>query len=564
MDQLKVYLKLAAKYRFWIAFGISLLLPVIGFVVGAGAIEAETTKREAEIKAAKTEVVKYKSGTLVNNQYQPLATTKKDALAQEVDATWRRLFASQEPLLKWPVAVQDRFRKWGRKYPANVDKRQVMSTVIDYTVAYPEFVQKIYAIFKPFNFDDGSGIIVAPDPNVLLAPAPFTQNNPPDLTQIWAEQERLWVVTALLDAIAKVNESAGAKIWDDAIVKQINLLDVGGAIDQDQKSMAKGDTLVPADSLADPSAPVAAAAAPAGGMPSSMPGGMTDLSSGGGAGKSREVMYLKTESQQYKILPIMVSVLVDQARLANFLVGLENSPMAIEVNEVEIVKPAAPVTKPVYGERSSFNFGPMGSGRGGDDLAMMGGRGRMSQPGMSGGAMGGRAGSYPGMGDGPASMPGGGDPRMGGGGGFGGAPKATGGVNNRGKDEAKIRRDREKKEKDAAAKAKGETKKIDQYYNVIEVKVYGRARFYLAPPPAPELPPSTAAAPETPTPAPNPTPEPAKAEAPQPEATPADATKGDATPKADSAPAPADATKGDAPAKDATPKADPAPPAPKP
>ena len=53
-----------------------------------------------------------------------------------------------------------------------------------------------------------------------------------------------------------------------------------------------------------------------------------------------------------------MTVLVDQAHLPDFLVGLENSPMTIQVMETEIAKPLAPVVKPVYGER--LNFGMMG------------------------------------------------------------------------------------------------------------------------------------------------------------------------------------------------------------
>lgn len=548
MDQLKVFLKQCVKYRFWIACVVSLLLPIIGYFAGSGTIVGETTKREGEINGAKKDIVKYKTPGIVNNQYQPLASTKKEALIQDVDATWRKLHASQESLLKWPPEVQDRFRKWGRKYPTDVDRNQVQSTIIDYTVSYPEFVEKIYTIFKPFNFDDGSGIVVAPDSKALLAPAVFSQDSPPDLTKIWAEQERLWVVTALLDVVAKVNDSVGAKDWDSAIVKQINSLEVGSPTDQDQRSIAKGETLVPADVLADPAAPPAAAPAA---TPTGPTGAAPNLSGAGGGATSHEVFYLKTDSQQYKILPIKMTVLVDQTKLENYLVGLENSPMAIEVNEVEIAKPLNPVAKPAYGERSEFNSGMPGSGSRGENLGAAAGRrppagpGRM--PGYPGGTSamggGGATGSRPGSALGGLGV---------------GGPGSTakkGGVDIRGTNQAEIRREKEKREKEAASK-KGETKKIDQYYNVIEVTVYGRARFYLAPPPAPEPPPSTAA-----TPAPNPAPdatkaEPAPAPAPAQPAPPAEAAKKDEAPKAEDAkPEPPKAEP--APAKDEAPKAEP-------
>ncbi len=95
---------------------------------------------------------------------------------------------------------------------------------------------------------------------MLLKPAPFSPDNPPEFGKVRAEQERLWVVTALLDVVAKVNDSVGAKDWDGAIVKQINALEVGSQTAQDQKSLAKGETLVPADPLLPEGA--AAAAAP--------------------------------------------------------------------------------------------------------------------------------------------------------------------------------------------------------------------------------------------------------------------------------------------------------------
>ena len=526
MDQLKDLLKQCVKYRFWIAVVISLLLPAIGYFAGVGTIKAETTKQEAAIKSAQGDIGKFKVPGIVNAQYQPLAATKKEALVEDVDATWRKLFAVQEPLLKWPPEVEERFRKWGRKYPTEVDRNQVQSTLIDYAVAYPEFVSKIYKVFNPFNFDDGSGIVVAPDRKVLLGEETYSQDTPPELSKVWAEQERLWVVTALLDVIAKVNDSVGAKDWSDAIIKQINLLEVGSPTDQDQKSIAQGVQLVAADVLSPDGATAAVPSAAAVPVTASGPQGMEQMMSGGsmggslgGASKTNEVMYFATNSPKFKALPIKITVLLDQARLQNFLVGLENSPMAIQVHEVEIAKPLTPVAKPAYGERSQFNsgMGMMGRQMGGDESAM-GGR-----PGMTS-MSGGRGRSGIGQGNGASSgeqMAG----MMGGGRGNPGTSAASKkGIDNRTVDAAAERKKREKKEKDAA-KAKTDTKKIDQYFNVIEVTVYGQARFYLAPPLPPQAAPSNSTATE---PLANPAPAPASVTPPPPTT---ESSKKDETPK---------------------------------
>ena len=535
MDQLKDFLKQCVKYRFWIAFGVSILLPMIGYFVGSGAIVAETTKQEAAIKSADTEIKKYTASGIINAQYQPEVAKKKEVLTQDVDATWRKLFATQEPLLRWPVEVEERFRKWGRKYPAEIDPNQVQLTIIDYTIAYPEFVSRIFKIFKPFNFEDGSGIVVAPDEQVLLTPAAFSQDNPPDLGKVWAEQERIWVVTALLDVVAKVNDSVQAKDWDSAIIKQLNLVEVGAPTDQDQVSLAKGDTLVPADVFnPDGTNTPVAEAAPASPMGMMMPGGgpggpdreMGGAGMGRGGGqKADNVYYLKTEGQQYKILPIKMNVLVEQSRLQDFLVGLENSPMAIEVKEFELGKPLTPVVKPVYGERSAFGMmGGMGSQMSGMMGEMMGGMRGMA--GRQRGMMGGAGAPGPGMRAGEmGDMMGAGGPGMMRGGMMGGGAAVVKkqGTSIRGTNKAEERKNKAKE----AAKAKPDTKKVDQYFNVIEVTVYGQARFYLAPPAPPQPEPSTASA------SPTPAPEEAKVETPAAQPTPAPSAPDDATKKTD-------------------------------
>ena len=539
MDQLKDFLKQCVKYRFWIAFGVSLLLPIIGYFVGSGAIIAETNNREKAIKDAKTEIGKYTASGIVNDQYKPEAEKKKDVLTQDVNATWRKLYSSQAPLLRWPPEVEERFRSWGRKYPSDIDRNQVQSTIIDYTIAYPEFVSRIYKTFKPINFDEGggslTGIVVAPDEKVLLAPAPFSQDSPPELGKVWAEQERLWVVTALLDVVAKVNDGATAKDWDGAIIKQLNLVEVGSPNDQDQVSLAKGETLVPAESLSpEGAAAPAAPAAPASGGPGTGEMMASQMMGAGAAAKTDEVFYLKTEGQQFKILPIKMNVLVDQARLQDFLVGLENSPMAIQVMEIELAKPIAPVVKPTYGDRSAFNFGGMGGMMGGEGYMMAGPGNRGGRP-MSGYTGPGMAGNSnmrsgdPGMGPGMAGYPG----SRGGMTGYGGA----GPVVKKGTDIRSINKAEERKKKDKeASKAKADTKtKVDQYFNVIEVTVYGQARFYLSPPPSPQAEPSTSApapAPDAAS-APAPAAEAVKEEAPKPEAA---APKGDAPVAEPSAP----------------------------
>ena len=52
MDQLKEYLRQAIKYRFWIAVGISALLPAIAYAVGSGPVKQKAAERTTAIKQA--------------------------------------------------------------------------------------------------------------------------------------------------------------------------------------------------------------------------------------------------------------------------------------------------------------------------------------------------------------------------------------------------------------------------------------------------------------------------------------------------------------------------------
>jgi hypothetical protein len=520
MDQLKDLLKQCVKYRFWIAFGISLILPMVGYFVGVGGIVEAKTKAEGAIKSAKTDVDKYMARGIVNGQYQPEAAKKNGLLTKDVDESWRKLRTLQEPLLRWPEEVEARFLRWGRKFPSDVDRGEVTRTLVDYTFSYPNFVSKIYTIFKPFNYEDGTGIVVAPDEKTLLKPVAFSSDYPPELSKVWAEQERIWVVTALLDAVAKINDTVKAKTWDDAIVKQINLVEVGSQLDQDQKSVAEGITLVPADALLPDGAPPPPPAAPAGG-PGGTPGASPGASPGGNSqAATDEVYYLKNDSKQYKTLPIKMTVLVDQSKLADFLVGLENSPITIQVLEAEVARPSSPVTKPEMGENSSNgNSGMRGS------MMKMPGEMARGVPGYTGRAPGSAAGGA--TRNGPSGAPG----AAGRGGNANAAPKGV--------DARSINKQAERKNANQEkSKTKGEQKpKADQYYNIVEVTVYGQARFYLAPPPLPVSEPSTSAPAPTPAPAPAKN-DPAKPATPTPadEPKPADGPKSDEAAKKDEAP----------------------------
>jgi len=498
MDQLKDFLKQAIKHRFWIAVGISALLPVIAYAVGSGPIKDKAAAETTAIKGAYDGVKKYSSGVVPNGQYKPIVDEKTGELVKDVNASWKKLYDRQAPLLDWPPSVETRFRTWERKWPESVDASAVQLAIIEYVTAYPVFVAKVYHTFQPFDIVEGTGLVSAPAEDILLHPFQFTIENPPELGKVWAAQERLWTQRTILEVIAEVNKDA--KDWNTATIKQINLLEVGNGMAQDQKSIAKGEALNEAPAIVNPTAPAApadpskTATTPGAGQP-------TQLS-------ADSVYYINNASTQFKVLPFELSILIEQDHIQDLLVALENSPMAIQVLELEMSKPSTHVVKPVKGQ--SIGFAEYGG----------------SMPAAPGSNMVAFGGMRPGGGPGP------------------GAPTRS----------------------QKAAMVEALVKKAtavtihDPYFNIVEVTVYGQARFYNPPPPEAPTQPSAAPAPATPeaTPPATATPEatPPATEAPK-DAAPAPAPSSEA-PKAEApkAEAPKDAAPAPAPSGEA-PKAEP-------
>jgi hypothetical protein len=176
----------------------------------------------------------------------------------------------------------------------------------------------------------------------------------------------------------------------------------------------------------------------------------------------------------------MLSVLIDQDHIQDLLVELENSPMSIQVMDFELQRPSSRVVKPEKGAMASFS-GYGESMMGGLMRGRMGGMGMMSGYGgmMSGyGAMMSKMSqqyALQGMGRGMGM----------GGMGMGPAAAARKGTDKRATNRGEVR----KEETKAVVTAKGPSL-FDPYFDIVEVKVYGQARFYNPPPADAETEPS--------------------------------------------------------------------------
>ncbi len=232
-EQVKEFLRQVIRYRFWISVALGALFALIAYFMGAGPVQALAVKAIADIKSAETGVKKFASNSVPTEAYKPIVEEKTQLVDKDVNKAWKELYDRQAPLLTWPETVQDRFRKWGRKWPTEEDPTRVQLAFVDYTYAYDAYVDMVYKTFNPFNYDTGEGVVAAPPKEALLRPVHFSDTERPDLGKVWAAQERLWIQHTVLDVIAQVNKQA--KNWDSAIIKQIEALEVGNPLAQDQR-----------------------------------------------------------------------------------------------------------------------------------------------------------------------------------------------------------------------------------------------------------------------------------------------------------------------------------------
>ena len=252
MDQVKEFLRQCVKYRFWISLGVAALFAIIAYFLGSGPVQRQGRERDQAIThGGHKDVKQYAAPGVPNDQYKPIVDEKTEVLTKDVNRPGRN---STPP---GPAADLARERrrsgssKWGRKWPENVAESagRARHRRLHRWPTRSTSTRSTRPSSRSIH-ETGEGVVSAPPKEALLRPVAFDINKLPELGKIWAAQERLWIQRTALDVVAQVNKNA--KDWDSAIIKQINLLEVGNSMAQDQRSIAKGETLDEAEAIVAP------------------------------------------------------------------------------------------------------------------------------------------------------------------------------------------------------------------------------------------------------------------------------------------------------------------------
>jgi hypothetical protein len=225
MDQLKVVL----EHRFWILSALAVLLPPIGWWVSTGDMATKTDKRTKDIQGSVKQLETLKKGlpSTANNDWIDGAKQVNVKLGTVVDQTHKQLYEHQRPAMVWHPLVrkaldqaQVKFRQENAVNPKafNMAKGLFITRYVDM------WKSDVYNVVEPFEAltNPEGKVVIAEGTGLPITRAPvefWAQRQSVSSQEMWDAQEDLWMLHALMTAVARVNE--GSVNIDDSRIKRL-------------------------------------------------------------------------------------------------------------------------------------------------------------------------------------------------------------------------------------------------------------------------------------------------------------------------------------------------------
>jgi hypothetical protein len=198
------------KYQFWILLAVALILPLVGWYMATGGMATEALARTKSLQDLSNSLKVDNNDP--NGEWQRQLGTINAEQETQAAIAWRTLFERQKPFMVWPGYIDD---------PAKIEEFQAET----YRERYADELEKVHQIVKPADERWQNGLVRVPDD--LFPPLQDEWKlHPPSQTQIEAAQEDLWLLAAILNCIASVNEDSLTPF--DAPVREITDLSLRG------------------------------------------------------------------------------------------------------------------------------------------------------------------------------------------------------------------------------------------------------------------------------------------------------------------------------------------------
>lgn len=220
MDKLKPII----THRFWILFGLALILPFVGYWMATSKLAAEITERWDTLDKAHAGIPTGAGSpndswiTAVQQYNQKRAARNKQA--------HRLLWNRQTELCYWPEDIRADMEQCA--YRGAIESGEAVTRVPNlYREDYETEVRRVWHLAEPLDPYTMTGKLEFPLEMMPRVPISEWQNRAPTFQEIWDAQEDLWLLTDLFQAISRVN--AGANSIADAHVRKIEDIRLFGA-----------------------------------------------------------------------------------------------------------------------------------------------------------------------------------------------------------------------------------------------------------------------------------------------------------------------------------------------
>lgn len=225
MDKLKPIL----AQKFWILFGMVLIMPLVGYFMTKGKLAAEIQDRFTKLNGTFSGIP---TGTGVPND--SWTNGLNDIVAKQNLHNRRanlELWAKQKELMFWPTDIAPIMAK--AEYFKDLSQEQKGDQVLyKYPQSYPSQIRALWEIVDPL--DDGMNLrdsdkrrkVAFAMADLHQSASMYQRDFQPTFGDIWAAQEDIWLQTELLNAIKRLNANAISQ--GDAFVKQLGKIQLFG------------------------------------------------------------------------------------------------------------------------------------------------------------------------------------------------------------------------------------------------------------------------------------------------------------------------------------------------
>lgn len=418
MDKLKPIL----AQKFWILFGLVLILPMVGYFMTKGVLATDIETRWKKLTDTFSGIP---PGTGVPNESWSKAlndTTAKQKV-HNIRAN-QELWAKQHERMSWPNDIAPIMAK-AKYFEDLTEEQKGLQVIFKYPLSYRAQIRNLWEIVDPL--EDGTNLrdsdkrrkVAFSMSDIQQSAAILAKDIQPTFKDIWEAQENIWLQTELLQAVRRINENANNQ--GDAPIKQLGKIQLfGGARSTGDSGAAassgtSGDgmgmgmgmgmgfggnrnetTTVSADINLNEEFVVSFDPAVGGGNNGGMGGfgaaaGFTEPSSGGsgsgaaasGAGTKPDVKrYIDLDEQQpYKRRGFYIKLTMDHTKVPDLIAELMNSPFPVEIVRVQQVWNSDQSTSPAGGAGAMMAGGgtgfsgfkpPMATSSGGSDAGSSG------------------------------------------------------------------------------------------------------------------------------------------------------------------------------------------------